>query len=464
MNRGVQLASGRYVLLLDGDRAAHDRTAQEHLLAQHETGGAVVVGRAVRDGDRSPDPLQVDWNNISVPRNAFNQVGGLAKGLGPYAGADLAFRLQKTGLPIWYAPGAPTSARSRVSLRSLMGEASARGEAARALVRRHPESFPRLPLAAFAERSLSELVVLRGLLALRVPPPVALVALGGAAAVVTRKKEAARRVLESHSFWSGVRRSGPDRAEWERLTRPPVVLMYHSVGRGGEPATMWRVPARRFARQLSYLRLRRIRVIGLDELLRERAEGPLPPGRSVVITFDDGYRDNLTEALPLLRRRNHPATVFVVTSLMGGRNSWDTDGDLAGREIMSWDDAREMVRGGVAIASHTLSHPRLSKLTDEQVEAELAESLDSLGRELDEPPGAFAYPFGDYDARIRRLVETVGYLGACTVRSGSARPLADRYELPRVTVAGTDGLLAFAVGAEFGFVPRFLARRRPAAG
>ena len=78
--------------------------------------------------------------------------------------------------------------------------------------------------------------------------------------------------------------------------------MYHAIGREDEPASRYVLPASRFRRQLAWLKLRRYNVIGLEEFVRLRTENCLPPSKSVVLTFDDGYADNVELGLPALEQ------------------------------------------------------------------------------------------------------------------------------------------------------------------
>jgi peptidoglycan/xylan/chitin deacetylase (PgdA/CDA1 family) len=176
--------------------------------------------------------------------------------------------------------------------------------------------------------------------------------------------------------------------------------MYHSVGRPGERATLYRVPGRRFARQLRYLRWCRYHVVGLAEFLRNRREHRLPPGHSVIITLDDGYLDNFEVAYPLLRRRGFAATIFVATGLLGYGRRRDEPGELDGREMLTWEAVRDMAANGMEIASHTRSHPDLSKLGDAEILAELHGARRDLARELGSVHPGFAYPYGEFDETV----------------------------------------------------------------
>jgi peptidoglycan/xylan/chitin deacetylase (PgdA/CDA1 family) len=238
-----------------------------------------------------------------------------------------------------------------------------------------------------------------------------------------------------------------------------LVLGYHNV------ASTWRWPAtsgggpRNFTRQMTVL-AKVANVVPLDAALADLAAGrPLPP-RAVAITFDDGYRDNLTHAVPVLRRLGLPATVFLVPGFLSHKvHAWwerlgwalrttrvpsvEVDGavlplgddaararaldvieaslkrdDLATRHerldrlvdalepdgdphpgelFMDWDEARELVAAGLAIGSHTMSHAILARETAAEQQADLRESKELLERELGVVIHTLAYPNGQAD-------------------------------------------------------------------
>ncbi len=150
------------------------------------------------------------------------------------------------------------------------------------------------------------------------------------------------RFVFSYAYWHGVRQAVPGRGVWERLLRPPLILMYHAIGSPGEPASRYVLPAPAFARQMAWLHRRRYRVLPLETLVRYRRAHRLPPARAVAITFDDGYVDNATHAAPILARHGFPATIFLVSQAVGGTNRWDRAGVLAGRPLLSWAQARAL--------------------------------------------------------------------------------------------------------------------------
>ena len=132
------------------------------------------------------------------------------------------------------------------------------------------------------------------------------------------------------------------------------------------------MPARRFARQMAWLKLRRYHVLSLGDLIRYRREHRLPPARSVVLTSDDGYVDNRTVAYPILRRHGFPATMFLVSEALGGTNTWDHGGELDGRPIMGWDAIHEMAGHGIEVGAHTRRHVRLPSLPEAEAREEVS--------------------------------------------------------------------------------------------
>ena len=140
-----------------------------------------------------------------------------------------------------------------------------------------------------------------------------------------------------------------------------------------------------------------------DALLNPSAE------RSFAVTFDDAYRSLLRRALPVLTRLGVPATVFVPTGWAGPEHrqaAWEDMGPWLGAdgepeaEVMDWDELRTLRDAGWEIGSHTVTHPRLTRTTDEQLERELTESRAVVERETGVPCRSIAYPFGDLDDRV----------------------------------------------------------------
>jgi peptidoglycan/xylan/chitin deacetylase (PgdA/CDA1 family) len=314
-------------------------------------------------------------------------------------------------------------------------EVARRGAADARAYRATPSSLVSSPLGDFGAGGVAEASARRVLHALHVPP-----------AVVARKGSA---FGERYAYWHGAR-STLDRESWRRLTRGTVILMYHAVGRPGEPASRFVVPARRFEQQLRRLRRMRRPVLGLAELVRYRQAGRLPPAGAVVITLDDGFADNGDLAVPLLRRFGLPATLFAVADRVGGRADWDGAGELAARPLLDWPALAELQRDGIEIGAHSRTHPRLPELDYEEAVREIAGSRDALSDRLGVPVSSFCYPYGRKTVEVVDLVARAGFDCACGIDRGLNYPNTPLHELRRSPVDGNASILRFALGVRFG--------------
>ncbi len=157
------------------------------------------------------------------------------------------------------------------------------------------------------------------------------------------------------------------------------------------------------------------------------------PVKAVAITLDDGYRDNFTEALPILKKYGAKATVFMVTNNFGKA------------ERLSWANVWEMSHSKVAFESHTVSHPDLRRVGDDQLWDELVKSRQILEVGLGKSVTSLAYPAGEFDNRVVAMAERTGYLSAWKKGGGPVRPgdAAEPYLLPRIRVHGRTDLEKF---------------------
>jgi len=169
--------------------------------------------------------------------------------------------------------------------------------------------------------------------------------------------------------------------------------------------------------------------------------------RLVVLTFDDGYENFYTHALPVLRRHGFLATVFVVSDLAGESYRWEDVEHFAGKppRLMSWSQMREATRYGIEFHSHSCTHPRLSRLSPAAAEREIVESRTTIERELGKKVDFFCYPFGDASRSVRRQVAEAGYRAAFSVEVGLCDRGDDLHFLRRVKVEPIDSLLDVAV-------------------
>jgi peptidoglycan/xylan/chitin deacetylase (PgdA/CDA1 family) len=278
-----------------------------------------------------------------------------------------------------------------------------------------------------------------------------------------------------------------DRAEWERFTDPGVVvLMYHSVPASGS-AERFKLPRRQLERQMRLLKLMGRRVRPLQACVAAWHEGKMPPPRTVAITFDDGYRDNLTEAWPVLRQMRYPATLFFITgeaeSADEMRNAecrvpaeWVRNAPAptiphrqprqvfafaVSNSLLSWQEACALDGVGFRVESHGITHSDLASLDPDDARTELVESRLELEARLGRPVTIFAYPYGEFNRDLEKLAAEAGYLAAFGTHEGPNNLHTPRYGMKRVEISGHDNLLAFALKIWAGEDPfRRFARKR----
>jgi peptidoglycan/xylan/chitin deacetylase (PgdA/CDA1 family) len=229
----------------------------------------------------------------------------------------------------------------------------------------------------------------------------------------------------------------------------PPILGYHRVGpfRGDHVPT---VLPDVFERQLAFLTRRRLRVLGLAELVQE-LDGGRRPRRSVVITFDDGYEETATVAWPLLRRFGFPAVLFVTPAEVG----------RAG--FATWDQLAALATGGLEIGSHTMHHRYLPLVDPAQLEEEIVGSKRLIEERVGRPVRFLSYPVGGFTPEIQALLRRAGYLAACTTNRATSRlNRIDRFALRRIKMTDRDRHPALLLAKCSGYYDLFRDLKRPA--
>lgn len=223
--------------------------------------------------------------------------------------------------------------------------------------------------------------------------------------------------------------------------RPGVrILMYHRVDSLSEFDQLT-VSPKTFTQQMDIL-AKSYRVISLTQALTELASGKIKRN-TVVITFDDGYLDNLTQALPIMEARYLPASVFVTTEFAAGEKQHPRYG-VSIRLHMNWTEVKEWLRfPGNEVGAHSRSHPYLQRVSSEQCETEIAGCMGDLAAAGVAHNGVFCYPSGDVTEREAHRVRASGYVAAVTVAPGINYSTTNRFWLHRTEVTDRDTPLLF---------------------
>jgi peptidoglycan/xylan/chitin deacetylase (PgdA/CDA1 family) len=207
------------------------------------------------------------------------------------------------------------------------------------------------------------------------------------------------------------------------------ILAYHSLDSSGSVLS---VAPEVFRRQMVILRERGFHGIGLGHLLSGWQGRRDLPRRPVVLTFDDGFRSVLEEAVPVLTELGFSATIFVVAGYCGGTNDWPSQPPALPRlPLLSWADLRALGAAGLEIGAHGLTHAPLTHLSAREAGREIVGSKAILEEKLGRPVVTFAYPYG-LAGRAHRDLAATHYRGACGVTLRRARFKDDRCRLPRI--------------------------------
>lgn len=204
--------------------------------------------------------------------------------------------------------------------------------------------------------------------------------------------------------------------------------MYHSIS---DAAGATSIAPAVFRAQMEALVAAGCPVLPLGAVADALEDGSSLPPDAVAITFDDGFLDFAEQAAPVLRDLGLPATVFLPTAKLGGREDWAGCHAAAPRMLMSWDHVRGLAADGISFGGHSISHPDLTTLAPADLEREVAECAAVIGEETGIVPDTFAPPYGASDAAVRAVLSR-HYRLAVGVRLDVVRSGDDRFDLPRI--------------------------------
>jgi peptidoglycan/xylan/chitin deacetylase (PgdA/CDA1 family) len=209
------------------------------------------------------------------------------------------------------------------------------------------------------------------------------------------------------------------------------VLMYHYLSAPPAGADIYRrdlsVTPELFAAHLDAMQQAGYTPISLYALLDYLTLGSPLPAKPVVLTFDDGYRDNYTNAFPMLRERGLTATFFIVTDFIHDERP----------EYLTWDMVREMYTGGMSIESHGRNHISLANKDSDYLIWQALGSYESIEVEIGVRPRFISYPAGEYDSSTINIFRSANYWAGFTTKQGATHRSDDLFQMRRIRVRGT---------------------------
>ena len=237
--------------------------------------------------------------------------------------------------------------------------------------------------------------------------------------------------------------------------KPIPILVYHQITvappKGSPFRSLYVAPAA-FARQMAWLKLLGYKGLSMTALepflLGEQS------GKVVGITFDDGYQNNLTQALPALLRHGFSSTCYAVSGLLGKTNVWDEEIGIAQTPLMNESELRQWVAAGQEIGSHTHSHADLTKIDDQLGHAEMASGKTQLERVIGQPVRQFCYPYGHYAPRHVAIASELDFATATTTERSRCHGGMQMLELPGVPIVRSTTLPVFWLKLATGYEDR----------
>jgi GT2 family glycosyltransferase/peptidoglycan/xylan/chitin deacetylase (PgdA/CDA1 family) len=469
VDAGAAAADGEVLLFLDDDMSADPDLLAAHDRSQRE-GADVVMGHLPLDPGSPRNLLSwgVGWwaearrerlsqpgaeigiadlltGQISISRQAYEAVGGFdvsftREGLFGGEDLDLGYRLLRAGYRIVFDPKAISYQYYDVDPADYLQRAGETGRSDWELVAKHPELSQRLESSPrFTTRRsrvlLSPLVILPSACAAPLRALARALVRSGRNTPRVRRVFFAARTVEYQRGWRQAKRSGTPSEVGEA-----TILAYHSLSdlSGDRVLEEYGITGEVLAEQLDDLAARGRHFIDLDLLLAALdGKAPLPKG-ATLITFDDAYADLLPTAADVLSQRGIPAIVFAVSGRIGGTNEWDRHLGAAVLPLLDAEGLKVLAAAGIEIGSHSVSHPQLTGIGDEEVVAELRDSAAQIEAAGLPRPRAFAYPHGEWDHRGTAAAIAAGYAAAFTIDHGQVRSGCNRYALPRVEVLAGD--------------------------
>lgn len=221
-----------------------------------------------------------------------------------------------------------------------------------------------------------------------------------------------------------------------------LILTYHSVNNGRKDDLA--VTVENFKKQMRYFYEKGYRTVSLTQVIEKRNLAKRP----LVITFDDGYRDNYTNVYSILKRYDFSAIIFLVTEYIGTKKLFKPEKHITrygGREksyhFLNWAEIREMSDNGIEFGSHSISHPHLTALTQEEIKREILDSKLKIETMIHKSVKFFSYPYGDFNGRIQKILKECGYKGAVVTPYGRLKE--GRFSLRRVGIYRKDNMLRF---------------------
>lgn len=229
----------------------------------------------------------------------------------------------------------------------------------------------------------------------------------------------------------------------EILKQPLPILLYHRVVKSKikDSVVGIYVTEEMFDEQLKHLQKNNFKTITFFDVHKALTGEKILSGKNIILTFDDGYEDNYTNAFPLLKKYDSTAVIFLVTGL--DSNFWDIEKNEPGAVLLSKEHIIEMYNYGIEFGAHTLNHANLTEVNKNQLLKEIYNSKIYICKELKIPVISFAYPYGECNELTKDAVKSLGFEFGVATDSGSINFLKDLFQIRRQIIFSHTSLFQF---------------------
>ncbi len=223
------------------------------------------------------------------------------------------------------------------------------------------------------------------------------------------------------------------------------ILMYHSVSDRAQPRfRKFAVSPALFAQQLAYLGQQHYTTLTVSQYVSAISTGASLPERVVVLTFDDGFADFYTDALPILKQHGFAATLYVSTAFVNTTSRFLRRENETARPMLTWRQLIDVHDSGIECGAHSHRHLQLDVLPATLARDEITRCKQILEDKLASEISTFAYPYGYYRSIVKEIVRQAGYSSACAVRYRLSSLADDIFALSRLIVPANLDMKCFA--------------------
>lgn len=223
------------------------------------------------------------------------------------------------------------------------------------------------------------------------------------------------------------------------------ILLYHRIGTENDckqPVSCTLIDE--FDKEINYLKKNNYYFINIEELMNYINGKIILPNKSVLITFDDGYKNNYIYAFPIIKKYHAKATIFINTNFIGRKVPLRVGGNIFNEVLqdkadvfyyfLSWDEIKEMYKEGIDFQPHGHSHSDLTKIGEKDIIKEICKSKEILEKTLRKKIYFFSYPFGRYNKKVISLLQKQKFKASFALKSGIAKSKVDLWTLPRTEI------------------------------